>query len=203
MSLLSAILAFEKKKIILPALLLALFAVILYAFSATGHLEDKYACNMISAFEAAESINMSDAKKSLEESVARRAEIISLLKQLHNDTRVIASVQPLATNILIVLEPIDPFVPYPCEFYPDRPFCQHYSSPETYACGETVQHLKAAGDLSKVVGFAKLRPYTNMLLTAIAANIIWLFAIGYLTSAVLLAACKKIRGKSKARKAQV
>ncbi|MBI2674955.1 MAG: hypothetical protein HYX24_00730 [Candidatus Aenigmarchaeota archaeon] len=192
MTISNGILAFEKKKLVLPLALLLLFSILLYAFLMTGSLENKYACAIISKTLAAENNMPDDPKNALQEAVEKRAEVLKILKRLQEDTKPLSQAQPLISFSSAVLDRLDPFLPYPCEFYPEKAFCSYYSSPETYACGQSVKSIKTI-DFSSVVGFRAVKPYSYTFPLLIILNILWLSGLGYLLSGLALFAFRKVR----------
>ncbi|MBI4173564.1 MAG: hypothetical protein HY519_02480 [Candidatus Aenigmarchaeota archaeon] len=188
---------FEKKKLLLPAIFLLLFAILMYAFQLTGALQDTHACLVLDKLDAVKGTEQANltGKEALAASVAAQAAVTKQLQLAYNDSIRFLVYQPAFQAAALVLKPIDPLLPYPCEFYPKERYCSYYLAKPAFDCiaaMASVEQPKTRALLAGLFGVAD-RAYTPLPLPLVLANAVWLFALGYLAASLIMAGYNKIK----------
>ena len=201
---LKEILRFEKKKFGAPIVLLSLFAILMFAFSIIGGLEEKHACAMVGKALEIQGLAQKNltGKEALATNVAKMAELRKLMQLANNDSLRFISFQPLfmASYSVLGTDIVEPFLPAPCEFYPDKRFCSHYMSEQAYACVKQIagiQEPTIKALLASFFGNAGSRQHQPLSAAVVMVNMLWLILAGYLASGIVLFASSRIVNKLK------
>jgi hypothetical protein len=172
------------KKMIIPIILLIIYAVLVNHFFQFGAFEDKYVCQMVS-------LNKEYLVYRYNNQTDVRGYVLNVEKQnsLKQEIQDELSRTSVPNALFLIVETVDPLLPAPCESANQtRAYtCRYYSSKETQDCIADIAVFINGGNSSD--SDQTVRPaYVNVAYGDIVANAILIFAEGYIISVVLFIA---------------
>lgn len=184
----------EFKKFILPVFLIILFIYQTHVYFSIGNFGDETYCYMIEQRELMESYSQNNNYALLGKAI-NETEI--KINQLGEDFNVNVVEKP-AFNFISSISKIYPIFPVSCEIEVNPvKHCRYYFSKESYDCTLELYTIMSGGDsdLMKSMFKSNFPDYKKISMLLILIHFILIFIWGYLLSAILLFAFRKIKRK--------
>jgi ABC-type multidrug transport system fused ATPase/permease subunit len=198
----------ERKKFVLPAIFIIVFLFMASAPAYSwGPALDKYACEYLSLWQEA----TTNAEKNDTYALNKTLEKMSALSgnwQKENEKQGLTMTLPLQYFSAAFLKTINPVTPVPCEYSAGgsmiynpsmaNDFCVFYISRDSYDCTEGLRKLLSPVKIPvNITGQTeqteRKEEYRQASAVTLGANILILFAEGYLLSSVILFIYRKKR----------
>jgi len=160
------------KKFILPIILIIIFLVVINALRASGSIEDKYDCQVVTLIQKnVANINSNDT--------VAISQVNSEMKLLSQDKQ--KEIKPLqySNSISAFVKIIDPIIPLPCEELGKSNICKFYINKDTYDC---IKNIDFSGN---VFSQPKMSVYKPLSLWIVILNVLILFIEGYFVSSII------------------
>ncbi len=211
-------LRFEKKKMILPIIFLAMLLYTIFMFQSMGYYSDKSSFHMIEYLEERNEIlerynalkdnnaSIEDLKKTENILEQKRDTYINITDGLYEqyDKALILS-DDQRNKIFHYSRTINPFLPVSCMYISNKnQYCRHYISKDTYDIlygflEDSKKENKTASVLLSEPDIESFKPITN---TTIILNALFVIIEGYLISCIILFGLRKGSNYYRSRKSQ-
>jgi hypothetical protein len=172
-------LKFDWRKLILPAVFIALFVLTLNVFFSYGHLMDNFVCRFSTLVNKLSSdLSRNDttsANQTIDSLRSLTGEISPTLNNLNSGINLFAP---------LIVEKLNPLSPTPCEFarnFNSEYFCANYVSIQTFACEKNLSQPF----LLSIVQYNPVE-YRQVSYLVIGLNLLFLFIEGYLISCLII-----------------
>jgi hypothetical protein len=171
----------EWKKLVIPIILLVIYAILVNHFYQFGSLEDKYVCQLASLNEDYVVYRLSN-----QTSVLGYNNTVEKLGNLRSEIGDEISRISVPNVLFLIVETVDPLIPAPCESANQTGayVCKYYSSKETQDCLADIAVFMNGGNATGVEQSS--RPaYEKVSYFDVGFNSILIFLEGYIISCLL------------------